>query len=133
MKRIAGAVLLALLGASPVLAEDWRVLSFGPPNLRSELDTDSIASYGTDYDGTVTTAWFRITRHDSVSGERYPIRMERHELRCDRAETRLAQWADIYPTGVVAATGSAPTTTPFKPVDLGGRAGHAAALWRAAC
>ena len=123
---------IALLGASPALAEDWRTLPFGPPNLATALDRDSIAAFATDYDGKVTTAWFRITRRD-LDGVRYPIRMERHELRCDRAEIRLAEWADIYPTGVVAATGQAPVTAPFKPVDIGGRAGHAAALWRAAC
>ena len=133
MKRIFGAVVVALLGASAAQAEEWQVLDFGPPNLASELDTASIAAFETDYDGTVTAAWFRITRRDVRDGGRYPVRMERHELRCDRAESRLAQWGDFYPDGRLAATGTAPATTQFKPVDLGGRAGHAAALWRAAC
>ena len=129
MKRMIGAVAIALLGAAPALAEDWRVLPFGPPNLRTAVDLDSIAAFETDYDGTVTSAWFSITRRD-LNGRRIPIRMERHELRCDRGETRLAQWADIYPTGETAASGLAPTTTPFKPIGTGG---HTAALWRAAC
>ncbi len=126
-----GAMLVLALGARPAAAEEWRGIAFGPPGVFNALDVDSVkerAARG----GSVTSAWFRIVRPD-LQGVPRLVRMENYEFRCARGESRLAGWGDFYPDGRIAAAGRAPTTAEFKPVELGGRSGHAAALWQAAC